>query len=123
MADGEGCITKAALDTFLCRTEHTTMMTTGIFTVFLLLLPLPVVVEGQEKGSTMAGAKSGGLSSLHERVKEARQNPCRLYLAPSHLSQESSPKYGLFAGVDYDENDVIPDYELAIPLVDFVDGQ
>lgn len=43
--------------------------------------------------------------------------PCRLWLAPSHTGTDKEPKYGLFAGIDYNQNDTIPNSELGIPLV------
>ena len=48
------------------------------------------------------------------------QPQCRLWLAPSYLSVENTVKYGLFAGVDYDVNETIPDVELGFPFVDFL---
>jgi hypothetical protein len=41
-------------------------------------------------------------------------------LAPSDTGTKQQPKYGLFAGRPYTENETIPNPELAIPLVDFV---
>lgn len=46
---------------------------------------------------------------------------CRLWLGPSHLGSEMEPEYGLFAGKDFDADEVIPDIELAIPLVDWTE--
>lgn len=43
---------------------------------------------------------------------------CRLWLGPSTLSS-GSVRYGLFAGVDYEAGDILPDIELGIPFVDF----
>lgn len=49
-------------------------------------------------------------------------NPCRLWLAPSHVSTEANPKYGIFAGVDYAQDEHLPNSELALPLVDFLES-
>ena len=45
---------------------------------------------------------------------------CSLWLAPSHTGTLKEPKYGLFAGKAYQQNETLPHSELAIPLVDFV---
>jgi hypothetical protein len=45
---------------------------------------------------------------------------CRLWLAPSYLSSSSGQKFGLYAGVDFNENDIIPDYEIGWPLYDIL---
>jgi hypothetical protein len=45
---------------------------------------------------------------------------CRLWLAPSYLTVESTTKYGLFAGVDFAVNETIPDVEIGFPFVDFL---
>jgi hypothetical protein len=45
---------------------------------------------------------------------------CRLWLAPSYLSEGSTVKYGLFAGVDFAVNETIPDVEIGFPFVDFL---
>jgi len=68
------------------------------------------------------GFEGARAQSLHARLMEARENPCKLYLAPSHLTQEDSVKYGLFAGIDYDANETLPFSEMAIPFVDFIQG-
>jgi hypothetical protein len=47
---------------------------------------------------------------------------CLLWLAPSHVSTEANPKYGLFAGVEYTENQTLPNPELALPLIDFLES-
>jgi hypothetical protein len=47
---------------------------------------------------------------------------CLLWLAPSHVSTEGNPKYGLFAGVEYAEDDILPNPELALPLIDFLES-
>ena len=44
---------------------------------------------------------------------------CRLWLAPSHTGTDNEPRYGLYAGIDYNQNDTIPNSELGIPLVDW----
>ena len=49
------------------------------------------------------------------------QEHCRLWLAPSSVSSEESPKLGLFAGVDYAEDDIVGYPEIAIPLIDFTE--
>lgn len=50
--------------------------------------------------------------------KDATTPTCRLWIARSHLSREDNPKFGLFAGVDFRENETIPNPEIGIPLVD-----
>ena len=57
--------------------------------------------------------KQGNNGSSNTRDKSS----CRLYLAPSTTGTESEPKYGLYAGKEYLENDTIPNSELGIPLV------
>jgi hypothetical protein len=46
---------------------------------------------------------------------------CRLWLAPSAVSTDRKPKFGLFAGATYSMDDIIPLSELAIPLSDFME--
>jgi hypothetical protein len=46
---------------------------------------------------------------------------CRVYLGPSSLSTEDEPKLGLYAGVDYAENETVGYPEIGIPLVDFTE--
>lgn len=48
------------------------------------------------------------------------EETCRLWLAPSYLTTESTTKYGLFAGVDFGPNETIPDVEIGFPFVDFL---
>lgn len=48
-------------------------------------------------------------------------NQCRLWMAPSSTSTESEIRLGLFAGVDYGENETVGFPEVAIPLIDFTD--
>lgn len=60
--------------------------------------------------------------SLHARLMQERENPCRLYVAPSHLSSSAKTMFGLYAGVAFDENASIPDFALAIPVVDLLEG-
>ena len=47
---------------------------------------------------------------------------CRLWLAPSYLSSSSkekkTTKLGVYAGVEFQENETLPHSEIAIPLVD-----
>ena len=47
------------------------------------------------------------------------EGDCKLWLAPSSLSTSSTVEYGLFAGVEFSKDDIIPDVELAIPYIDF----
>ena len=46
---------------------------------------------------------------------------CPLWLAPSYTTPVSAPlpKFGLYAGQDYEQNSTLPLSELAIPLIDF----
>lgn len=46
---------------------------------------------------------------------------CPLWLAPSHTGTAKEPKYGLYAGRAYRENETLPNPELAIPLVDMIE--
>lgn len=50
---------------------------------------------------------------------DSDEEACRLWMAPSSLSAPGTVQFGLFAGIDFDKNDIIPDVELAIPFVDF----
>jgi hypothetical protein len=49
-----------------------------------------------------------------------REDGCHLWLAPSDTGTKQQPKYGLFAGRPFAENETIPNPELAVPLIDFV---
>lgn len=49
------------------------------------------------------------------------EQECKLWLAPSSVSSEDTPKLGLFAGVDYSAEDVVGQPELGIPLMDFME--
>jgi SET domain len=53
------------------------------------------------------------------KVEGLSSSPCRLYLGPSSLSTEENPKLGLYAGVNYEENDIVGRPDIGIPLVDF----
>jgi len=48
-------------------------------------------------------------------------NACPLWLAPSYITEQNAnlPKFGLFAGRNYEQNSTLPLSELAIPLIDF----
>ena len=48
------------------------------------------------------------------------QNECRLWLAPSYTSTDKITKYGIFAGVSYQENESLPMAEIGIPLIDMI---
>ena len=57
-----------------------------------------------------------------ERTKSntEEQQPCRLWLAPSYLSTDDTPRFGLYAGVQgFAEDELIPSHEIAIPMFDF----
>lgn len=46
--------------------------------------------------------------------------PCRLWMAPSHLSTGSDTVFGLFAGEQgFEKDDLIPSHEIAVPFYDF----
>jgi hypothetical protein len=55
-----------------------------------------------------------------DETSSSSTTSCRLWLAPSYLSSTSGHKFGLFAGVDFDENDIIPDFEIGWPLFDYL---
>ena len=57
------------------------------------------------------------LTALLAGIVSADQ--CRVYLGPSSTSTEDEPKLGLYAGIDYNEDDVIGRPEVGIPLIDF----
>jgi len=44
--------------------------------------------------------------------------PCRLYMGPSSLSTEDVPKLGLYAGIDYNKNDLVGSPGISVPLID-----
>ena len=53
--------------------------------------------------------------------KVPEEPPCRLWLAPSHLSTENAPKFGLYAGAQgFARDEVIPSHEIAVPFFDFL---
>lgn len=63
-------------------------------------------------------------ASVKETFASSSESTCRLWLAPSELSinPAADPRpLGLYAGVDYSTDDLIPVAEVAIPLVDFFD--
>ena len=49
------------------------------------------------------------------------EDSCPLWIAPSYITEQAAtiPKFGLFAGRNYEQNSTLPLSELAIPLVDF----
>lgn len=47
---------------------------------------------------------------------------CRVYLGPSSVATDDEPKLGLYAGVDFEKDDVVGQPEIGIPLVDFTDS-
>ena len=63
--------------------------------------------------------------SVYAKKKKATadedESECRLWLGPSHLGTDNEPEYGLFAGKDFDPDEIIPDIEIAIPLVDWTE--
>ncbi|CAB9512428.1 Guanylate cyclase [Seminavis robusta] len=54
-------------------------------------------------------------------VKGDGDGECRLWLGPSHLGTDNDPEFGIFAGVDFAPDEIIPDIEVAIPLVDWTE--
>lgn len=48
------------------------------------------------------------------------QSPCRLWLGPSYLASDSNYKIGLYAGIEYNKDDLLPSYEVGFPLYDFL---
>lgn len=77
-----------------------------LFTAYKIVATATLVVSGIDAASR----------------KYDDENPCRLWLAQSHVSTEANPKYGLFAGVDYTKGEDLPNSELALPLVDFLES-
>uniref|UniRef100_A0A7S3LBW9 SET domain-containing protein n=1 Tax=Amphora coffeiformis TaxID=265554 RepID=A0A7S3LBW9_9STRA len=56
-------------------------------------------------------------------VAESDPDTCRLWMAPSNLGTPYLAKFGLYAGVDYNVDELLPFPELALPFVDFfIDG-
>jgi hypothetical protein len=51
-------------------------------------------------------------------VAAAASDTCRLWLARSHLSTEERPRFGLFAGVEFQEDETLPNPDIGIPVVD-----
>jgi hypothetical protein len=52
---------------------------------------------------------------------EDHASSCRLWLAPSSLSSEQKAVFGLYAGSQgFGEDEIIPDFEIAIPVFDFL---
>jgi hypothetical protein len=49
---------------------------------------------------------------------DASETPCRVWLAPSHLSTDDKIKFGLFAGVEFGVNETLPNPDIGIPLID-----
>lgn len=76
------------------------------------------LLPGLASGSTAQQMKS----SMHDRFQDIVDDPCRLFLGPSTLSGDDGTKFGLYAGVDFKVNQTLPFHELAIPLVDFLEG-
>ena len=66
-------------------------------------------------------SKDSGVAAKKKKAAVEEAGECRLWLGPSHLGTEGDPEYGLFAGKDFDPDDIIPDIELAIPLVDWTE--
>lgn len=62
------------------------------------------------------------VGAQQEQPRQRPHNPCRLYLGPSSLSSDDFTKLGLFAGIDFDARDILPFPELAIPMIDLLDG-
>eukprot|EP00522_Entomoneis_paludosa_P006884 CAMPEP_0172439204 /NCGR_PEP_ID=MMETSP1065-20121228/265_1 /TAXON_ID=265537 /ORGANISM="Amphiprora paludosa, Strain CCMP125" /LENGTH=625 /DNA_ID=CAMNT_0013187853 /DNA_START=20 /DNA_END=1897 /DNA_ORIENTATION=- len=54
----------------------------------------------------------------HRLATAEDDGDCRLWMGPSSLSS-GSIRYGLYAGVDFKVDDVLPDVELGIPYTDF----
>eukprot|EP00536_Pseudo-nitzschia_multiseries_P005431 jgi/Psemu1/318643/estExt_fgenesh1_pm.C_1010016 len=58
-------------------------------------------------------------------IASASAAACPLWLAPSYITEQSAsyPKFGLYAGRNYEQNSTLPLSELAIPLIDFFEDQ
>lgn len=50
---------------------------------------------------------------------DAAADTCRLWVAPSNLASPQVLKFGLYAGVDFEPDEILPWKELALPFVDF----
>ena len=82
-------------------------MTAALRQAIILILLGPV-------SHVSAAPPEGTISNADE------PQPCRLWLAPSYLSTVDDPKFGLYAGVQgFAEDEIIPSYEIAIPMFDF----
>ena len=54
---------------------------------------------------------------------EAKSNPCRLYMAQSSVYTPNKPKFGLYAGVEFQPNETLSfASELGVPLADFFEA-
>ena len=58
--------------------------------------------------------------SVATAVVGSDEDQCRLYLAESSTSTADEPKWGLYAGVDYEKGDVIQPTDLAIQTFDLM---
>lgn len=72
--------------------------------------------------ASTASVETSNDEGVPTQNKDETSYQCRLWLGPSYLTSDSSNKYGLYAGVDFNEGDIIPDYEIGLPLIDFVDN-
>jgi hypothetical protein len=64
---------------------------------------------------------NGGDAIATSSKEDDDYDECPLWMALSYTSTDKKPIYGLFAGRRYQENETLPNSELAIPMIDFVE--
>ena len=67
----------------------------------------------------LALATSASAADDNDNANNNNDQACRLWLAPSNLASPQLAKFGLYAGIDYDADQMLPFPELALPFVDF----
>lgn len=63
---------------------------------------------------------AAGVATVHGSDPDP-DDDCRLWIAPSYLSTDSRVVFGMYAGSQgFSKDDIIPSYEIAIPVFDFL---
>jgi hypothetical protein len=109
---------------------NTNTMNNRWLSLFCLFLTFLSRTSAIPTGAARAVAEAAAKTHQEEAAKDKDASStididididaCHLWLAPSDTGTKQQPKYGLFAGRPYAEHETIPNPELAIPLVDFV---